>query len=126
MYTDLFIIINFRLKNWIAAQAEREKEAAERKKKKLERLCQLPKHEFKDEEYDKERSELPQKVVDAVEQGLKVAGTSVAVKRKQETTSVKKKKPKLWYVLINTYKRLHILFASFLSDFYESLISCKT
>lgn len=62
-------------------------------------MCQLPKHEFKDEQYDKERSELPEKVVDAVEQGLKVAGASaVAVKRKKETKDVKKKKPKLWYV----------------------------
>lgn len=87
----------FRLKNWIAAQAEREKEAAERKQKKLERLCQTPKHEFKDEQYDKERSELPEKVVDAVEQGLKVAGASaVAVKRKKNTKDVKKKKAKLW------------------------------
>lgn len=90
------MLSHFRLKNWIEAQAEREKEAAERKQKKLERLCQLPKHEFKDEQYDKERSELPEKVIDAVEQGLKAAGSSAGLKRKKETTSVKKKRAKLW------------------------------
>lgn len=89
--------IIFRLKNWIAAQAEREKEAAERKKKRLERLCQQPKHEFKDENYDKERSALPEKVEDAVEQGLK-ASSSGNNKRKHTdiNKSIKKKKPKLW------------------------------
>lgn len=87
-----------RLKNWIAAQAEREKEASDRKQKKLERLCQLPKHEFKDDQYDKERSELPEKVVDAVEQGLKVAaGSSNGGKRKNADGDLKKKKKaKLW------------------------------
>lgn len=84
-----------RLKNWIAAQAEREKEAADRKQKKLERLCERPKHVFQDESYDKERSALPEKVEDAVEQGFKAAGSSG--KRKSEVKSVvKKKKPKLW------------------------------
>lgn len=71
----------------------------ERKKRKLERLCQKPKHEFKDEDYDKERSALPEKVEDAVEQGLKVAGSSGNNnKRKQSNTDVgiKKKRPKLW------------------------------
>lgn len=68
-------------------------------KRKLERLCQKPKHEFKDEDYDKERSALPEKVEDAVEQGLKVAGSSGNNnKRKQSNTDVgiKKKRPKLW------------------------------
>lgn len=84
----------FRLKNWIAAQAEREKEAAQKKQKKLERLCEAPKHEFKDAEYDKLRSVLPEKVEDAVVYGLQA---SCSTKRKHETTTiVKKKKPKLW------------------------------
>ncbi|KAJ8958737.1 hypothetical protein NQ318_016465 [Aromia moschata] len=84
-----------RLKNWINQQAEREKEAKERKKKKLERLCEQPKHEFRDEEYDKERSELPEKVEDAVLQGLQASCSS---KRKPEDKKdvVKKKKAKLW------------------------------
>nr|CAI5823143.1 unnamed protein product [Callosobruchus analis] len=85
------------LKNWINQQAEREKEAKERKKKKLERLCEKPKHEFKDEEYDKERSELPEIVEDALLQGLQA---SCSVKRKSEdikpVVKSKKKKTKLW------------------------------
>lgn len=84
-----------RLKNWIAAQADREKEAAEKKQKKLERLIEKPKHEFKDEEYDKIRSALPEKVEDAVIQGLQA---SCSTKRKSDDSksAVKKKKPKLW------------------------------
>lgn len=82
------------MKNWIAAQAEREKEAEDRKQKKLERLCREPKHEFKDEKYDKERSALPEKVEDAVLQGLKA---SVSCKRKHpKEDDVKGKKKKLW------------------------------
>ncbi|KAK5647656.1 hypothetical protein RI129_002548 [Pyrocoelia pectoralis] len=86
-----------RLKTWIAQQVDREKEAADNKQKKLEKLCEPPRHEFKDELYDKERSVLPERVEDAVLQGLKVAECKESLKRKQDTTcSVKKKKPKLW------------------------------
>lgn len=87
-----------RLKNWINQQAEREKQAEDRRQKKLERLCQKPKHEFKDEDYDKARSELPDKVEDALEQGLKAScsGTSSGTKRKQSDEKTKKKKAKLW------------------------------
>ncbi|KAG5894900.1 hypothetical protein JTB14_030605 [Gonioctena quinquepunctata] len=84
-----------RLKNWIGQQVEREKEAKERKKKKLERLCEQPKHEFKDAEYDKERSVLPEIVEDAVLQGLQ-ASCSSKRKTTEENAVVKKKKPKLW------------------------------
>lgn len=72
-----------RLKAWIEKQAKREKEAVERKKKKLEKLCTEPRHEFKDQRYDKEREELTEKICDAVEEGFK-AGTS-GIKRKQES-----------------------------------------
>ncbi|RZC35776.1 Telomere Sde2 domain containing protein [Asbolus verrucosus] len=83
-----------RLKNWITAQAEREKEAAEKKQKKLERLIEQPKHEFKDEDYDKLRSDLPEKLEDAVTQGLKA---SCSTKRKIDDGKVcKRKKAKLW------------------------------
>ncbi|KAF2905340.1 hypothetical protein ILUMI_00842 [Ignelater luminosus] len=87
-----------RLKTWINQQVEREKEAAERKQKKLEKLCEKPRHEFRDATYDKERSELPEKVEDAVLQGLKAADSKqVGEKRKKpELNIVKKKKPKLW------------------------------
>ncbi|KAJ8928426.1 hypothetical protein NQ314_019015 [Rhamnusium bicolor] len=54
--------------------ASREGKGSQRKeKKKLERLCEKPRHEFKDEKYDKERSELPEKVEDALLQGLQAS-----------------------------------------------------
>ncbi|CAG9863055.1 unnamed protein product [Phyllotreta striolata] len=86
-----------RLKKWINQQAEREKEAKERKKKKLEKLCEPPKHEFKDSEYDKERSALPELVEDAVVQGMQASSSKSVVKRKHEETETnKKKKRKFW------------------------------
>ncbi|KAF5289865.1 hypothetical protein FQR65_LT01999 [Abscondita terminalis] len=86
-----------RLKTWITQQVDREKEAAKNKQKKLERLCEKPRHEFKDDNYDKERSVLSENVEEAVLQGLQ-ASTSVQVgKRKQNSNDIlKKKKPKLW------------------------------
>ncbi|XP_046435064.1 replication stress response regulator SDE2 [Neodiprion fabricii] len=72
-----------RMKSWIDKQASREEEAAERKKRKLERLCAQPKHEFKDKNYENERSTLTEKVGDAVEEGFKMAmAGSSGVKRK--------------------------------------------
>lgn len=84
-----------RLKTWINAQAEREKDAADQKQKKLERLVAEPKHEFRDADYDKVRSALPEKVEDAVIQGLQASCSS---KRKSDDVKnvPQKKKPKLW------------------------------
>lgn len=81
-----------RLKSWIEKQVSREEEAAERKKKKLERLCAEPRHEFKDQSYERERSALTERVGDAVEVGFKaaIAGTS-GVKRKLEEEAAKPK-----------------------------------
>lgn len=72
-----------RLKAWIEKQTTREEEAAERKKKKLEKLCAEPRHEFKDQRYERERAELTERVGDAVEEGFK-ATTTTGVKRKLE------------------------------------------
>lgn len=85
-----------RLKTWIAQQVEREKEANERRQKKLERLVQTPKHEFKDENYEQDRSALPEKVEDALEQGLKAS--SSGNKRKIVDKTTQKKKARLWYL----------------------------
>ncbi|CAB0002511.1 unnamed protein product [Nesidiocoris tenuis] len=84
-----------RLKKWISQQSDREKELEEKKKKKLEKLAQEPKHEFKDEAYDAERSDLSEKLADSVEQGFK-ASVDTAVKRKSSEAApvVKKKKKK--------------------------------
>ena len=82
-----------RLKLWMEKQAKRAEEAEERKKKKLEKLCSEPKHEFKDQQYDKERSALIERVSDAVEEGFK-ATTSSNLKRTTETEleNIKKKR----------------------------------
>ncbi|CAG9837832.1 unnamed protein product [Diabrotica balteata] len=88
-----------RLKNWINQQAEREKEAKERKKKKLEKMCEQPKYEFNDSEYDKERSALPEMVEDAVLQGLQATSSTSDTSKKRKTNKkevIKKKKAKLW------------------------------
>lgn len=85
-----------RLKNWIDQQAEREKEAKERKQKKLERLCEPPKHEFKDEEYIKDRSILPEIVEDAVLQGLQATASCSTKRKKPQKEVIVKKKQKLW------------------------------
>ncbi|XP_069688614.1 splicing regulator SDE2 [Periplaneta americana] len=92
-----------RLKNWIAQQAEREREAAERKRRKLERLKQEPRHNFQDHTYEEERSQLTEKVSDAVEQGFRIASSSngapgCSQKRKATSTATTsaKKKTCLW------------------------------
>ncbi|XP_053985605.1 splicing regulator SDE2 [Hylaeus volcanicus] len=81
-----------RLKVWIEKQGKREEEAAERKKKKLERLCVEPKHEFRDPTYDLERSVLTERVGDAVEEGLKLAGSSGLKRKHDEVLKPNKKK----------------------------------
>lgn len=74
-----------RLKSWIEKQAEHKKEAAERRKRKLERLCAEPKHEFKDQNYEKRRSTVSDMIEEAVEQGLKCAAADcLTMKRKRE------------------------------------------
>uniref|UniRef100_A0A1I8M2C1 SDE2-like domain-containing protein n=1 Tax=Musca domestica TaxID=7370 RepID=A0A1I8M2C1_MUSDO len=91
-----------RLKAWLEKQGEREREAEERKKRKIEKLLAVPKHEFKDAEYEEARSKLAEKVCDAVEEGFKKATGSKDLKRKPEPSTskqaagVKAKKPALW------------------------------
>ena len=68
-YTNFISCFIFRLKDWIAKKADREKEKQERKKAKLEKLCQETKHEFHDPTYDKQRSEISDKVYESVEKG---------------------------------------------------------
>lgn len=80
-----------RLKKWISQQADREKEAEERKKKKLEKLSAEPKFEFNDKNYEIERSDLVEKINDSVEQGIKASSS----KRHIEEDEKPKKKKKL-------------------------------
>lgn len=62
--------IERRFRNWVAKAAERKKEQTKRKKEKLERLRRVPKFEFKDEQYFKVRSEIPEKIDAALEYAL--------------------------------------------------------
>lgn len=74
-----------RLKSWISKKADREREALERKQKKLEKLRSEPKIEFKDKKYEEERTKLTEVVHDAVEKGFQAstsnASSSGAVKK---------------------------------------------
>jgi len=72
-----------RLRTWLEKHTKTEDETAERKKKKLEKLCAEPRHEFKDQRYEQERADLTERVGNAVEEGFKAASTS-GIKRKIE------------------------------------------
>ncbi|CAK1543682.1 unnamed protein product [Leptosia nina] len=86
-----------RLRKWLEGQEEREREASERKQKKLERLLAEPKIEVNlNPNYEKERQELPERVSSAVDAGWQAAGASNERKRKSDDVQIKKKKAKLW------------------------------
>ncbi|CAH4023631.1 unnamed protein product [Pieris brassicae] len=86
-----------RLRKWLEGQEEREREAIERKQKKLEKLLAEPKIEVSlNPSYEKERQELPERVSSAVDAGWQVAGSSGERKRKSDEVLQKKKKAKLW------------------------------
>nr|CAG4649054.1 EOG090X0OE5 [Polyphemus pediculus] len=86
-----------RLKDWVAKQAEREKEREERKKKKLDKLKEEFHHEFHDPQYFKARSEVTEKVHDAMEQGIQeVASSSVETSQlKRKSTADEKSKKRM-------------------------------
>ncbi|XP_050533984.1 replication stress response regulator SDE2 [Daktulosphaira vitifoliae] len=71
-----------RVKEFLAKGNQSTEDPEERKKRKLQRLCQKPKTEFKDEHYEKNMSEMAEFVSEAVEYGLK-AGTSEPKKKKK-------------------------------------------
>lgn len=70
-----------RVKDFLAKGGATTEDPEERKKRKLQRLCQAPKTEFKDENYEKQMSEMTESVSDAVNCGLK-AGPSEIPKKK--------------------------------------------
>ncbi|XP_059476529.1 splicing regulator SDE2 [Neocloeon triangulifer] len=86
-----------RLKNWINNKAELDKEKKEKRRKKLEKMVEEPKIAFKDNKYEEARSEMTEKVADALEHGLKAAAGVSGVKRVSSTEpQTKKKKKKIW------------------------------
>lgn len=84
-----------RMKEWAEKQKDLEEEKKEKKQQKLERMLTVPKHDFKDEEYEKSRQTLTETVSDSVEAGFKLASTS---KRKIDDKKpvVPLKKKVLW------------------------------
>ncbi len=96
-----------RIKEWIAKQAQRKEESERKRRLKLERLAAQPKCEFNDIDFEKNRSEIPDIVEEALHYGLQQQqqqqqhqSTSSGVKRKSNDNSsgneLKKKKHSLW------------------------------
>lgn len=88
-----------RLRKWLEGQEDREREAVERKQRKIEKLIAEPKINVDlNPVYEKVRQELPERVSAAVDAGWEAAGTSDGgLKRKaDEGKSKGKKKAKLW------------------------------
>lgn len=87
-----------RLRKWLEGQEEREKEAAERKQKKIERLIAAPIINVDlNPDYEREREELPERVSEALEAGWEAAGCSDSgLKRKTIEERINSKRVKLW------------------------------
>ncbi|XP_014673553.1 PREDICTED: protein SDE2 homolog [Priapulus caudatus] len=88
-----------RIKDWVGKQHERDREQQERRKQRLERLMQPPKHNFSDPDYEKNRSAISGDVDEALQQGMQSASTSGgagAHKRGAEAVPTQRKKPKMW------------------------------
>lgn len=71
-----------RVKDFLAKGGPSTEDPEERKKRKLQRLCQAPKTEFKDEHYEKHMSEMTESVSDAVECGFKAGTSENPIKKK--------------------------------------------
>ncbi|XP_050671333.1 replication stress response regulator SDE2 [Leptidea sinapis] len=85
-----------RLRKWLDGQEDRDREAADRKRKKIEKILAEPKIDVSlNPAYEKERQELPERVSAAVEAGWEVAGSSND-NRNGDNYQPKKKKAKLW------------------------------
>ncbi|CAD6993886.1 protein SDE2 homolog [Ceratitis capitata] len=93
-----------RVKAVLEKMGDLERESQERKKRKIEKLLSVPKHDFKDVEYEEARAKLADKVNSAVEEGLKnsidskasCSGASLKRKTANPILGAKKKKTALW------------------------------
>ncbi|KAJ6643477.1 Replication stress response regulator SDE2, partial [Pseudolycoriella hygida] len=92
-----------RLKTWLDAQKDRDQETVDKRRKKIEKLQAKPKHCFKDEAYEKARTDMTQNVADSVEEGFRRAAEQQKInnlKRSAEGRgdgkSKKAKKGALW------------------------------
>ena len=60
---------DFRLKDWVAKAADREKEKAEKRRERMERRKAVPKHMFHDPQYQEQKSKVLDNLDDALRQG---------------------------------------------------------
>ena len=97
------IDVLFRLKNWIASKKERENKLEEKRRKKMEKILEGPQLEvIDDKEFYENRSQLPDKLEEAINEGLKQTSSATTStsgeKRHNEDTErdSAKKKRKLW------------------------------
>jgi len=82
-----------RLREWLEKQNAEPEDPSEKFQKKIAKLLAKPKHEFKDEVYDKQRADLTANMDDAVEQGFKMMQER-GLKRAAEESKKEIKKPK--------------------------------
>ncbi|XP_054711557.1 splicing regulator SDE2-like [Uloborus diversus] len=85
-----------RIRKWLAKKAEREAEKMRRRKERLERLKSKPKHNFVDFEFEKEISQLPERIDDALTEGLEKSSKNPPEKRALSDAACSSKKKRLW------------------------------
>ncbi|EDO33018.1 predicted protein [Nematostella vectensis] len=90
-----------KITEWVAKQAEREREAARRKQEKMEKRRSLPNHNFDDASYTQQIQENAGKIEDALKQGLKASTSepstsSAGSKRTGPSKGPATKKKKVW------------------------------
>ena len=66
----LFPWFSHRIREWVARQAEREREKEERRQARLERRRAVPKHNFSDPNYEHQMSTVSDDIRDAVAAGM--------------------------------------------------------
>ena len=79
-----------RIAEWVAAEGERKRERAEKRKRKLQKMMEEPKHKFEDSSYMEQIRSTEEGMEDSLKQGLSQAGPS------GEGARGPAKKPKLW------------------------------
>lgn len=89
-----------RMKNWLSQKEENDKESKKRRKNKLERMCQEPKTEFDDKNYEEQRASLTENISESLERGLKAGPSGLSGKRSNDTSDSPTKKKKLKGMLL--------------------------
>ncbi|PFX18382.1 protein SDE2 homolog [Stylophora pistillata] len=67
-----------KIAEWVSKQAEREREKEQKKQERLARRRSMPKHMFDDKTYTQNIQQNSERIEDALQQGLKAAGSSTS------------------------------------------------